>query len=216
MAVSLRLVAVGAGPQAGRCGLDRAAGGSRCRSPHCSPDRASTPFRHRSVFPLLASRPGHSAGCDPFPQRKPSRARERRYEKRHFRPRTHPRRCGQTNPGLQRFRRLESARQRRRLPGLLKLCPQAAQRLAEISQRGDPHHAWVAGLLAPLGWLAVCAVDGDLAAACLDDSAFTQDPVLTQQRRWGYDHAGIARRLARRWRLPGLAPGFGRASRPAR
>jgi signal transduction histidine kinase len=78
----------------------------------------------------------------------------------------------------------------------------AAQRLAEMSQRGDPHHAWVAGLLAPLGWLAMCAMGGDQAAACLADPTFAHDPVLTQQRRWGYDHASIARRLARRWRLP--------------
>jgi two-component system NtrC family sensor kinase len=78
-----------------------------------------------------------------------------------------------------------------------------AQRLAEISERGDPQHAWVAGLLAPLGWLAVCAIDGDEAAACLADPTFAHDPLLTQQRRWGYDHAGIGRRLARRWRLPG-------------
>jgi two-component system, NtrC family, sensor kinase len=77
-----------------------------------------------------------------------------------------------------------------------------AQRIAEISQRSNPLGAWVAGLLAPLGWLAICAVSPDQAAACLADPEFGQDPVLTQQRRWGYDHAGIARRLARRWRLP--------------
>jgi signal transduction histidine kinase len=78
----------------------------------------------------------------------------------------------------------------------------AAQRIAELSQRSDPLRAWVAGLLAPLGWLAICAVSPDQAAACLADPAFAQDPVLTQQHRWGYDHAGIARRLARRWRVP--------------
>jgi two-component system NtrC family sensor kinase len=78
----------------------------------------------------------------------------------------------------------------------------AAQRIAELSQRCDPSTAWVAGLLAPLGWLAICAVSPEDAAACLADPAFPQDPVATQHRRWGYDHAGIARRLARRWRLP--------------
>lgn len=77
-----------------------------------------------------------------------------------------------------------------------------AERLAEITQRCDPHNAWVAGLLAPLGWLAVCAVDSTHATACLADPAFPHDPVSIQQRRWGYDHAAIARRLARRWRLP--------------
>jgi signal transduction histidine kinase len=77
-----------------------------------------------------------------------------------------------------------------------------AQRLAELSQRGDPHSAWAAGLLAPLGWLAACAVDPAEVTACLADPAFLCDPILTQQQRWGYDQAGIARRLARRWRLP--------------
>jgi signal transduction histidine kinase len=77
-----------------------------------------------------------------------------------------------------------------------------AERLAGITQRCDPHRAWVAGLLAPLGWLAVCAVDSAEAAACLTEASFPHDPVLVQQRRWGYDHAAIARRLARRWRLP--------------
>jgi signal transduction histidine kinase len=77
-----------------------------------------------------------------------------------------------------------------------------AQRLAELSQRGDPEQAWVGGLLAPLGWLAICAMEEDSPTACLADPAFAHDPIVIQQRRWGYDYAGIARRLARRWRLP--------------
>jgi signal transduction histidine kinase len=74
--------------------------------------------------------------------------------------------------------------------------------LAERSGRADPDNAWAAGLLAPLGWLAVAAVNPDQAAACLCDSDLPAHPVNVQQKYWGFDHAGIARRLARRWHLP--------------
>jgi signal transduction histidine kinase len=77
-----------------------------------------------------------------------------------------------------------------------------AARLAERTGRCDPDAAWVAGLAAPLGWLAVCAVAPDQAAACLDHPDFDNAPTLTQQRLWGLDQAAIARRLARHWQLP--------------
>jgi signal transduction histidine kinase len=77
-----------------------------------------------------------------------------------------------------------------------------AERLAEATGRCDPDNAWVAGLLAPLGWQAVAAVDPAGAAACLADPALAQAPGATQQRHWQLDQAGIARRLARRWHLP--------------
>jgi two-component system NtrC family sensor kinase len=77
-----------------------------------------------------------------------------------------------------------------------------AYRLAQMTGRADPDNAWVGGLLAPLGWLAVSAVDPAQAAACLADPALPQYPVQTQQRWWGLDQAGIARRLVQRWRLP--------------
>ncbi len=77
-----------------------------------------------------------------------------------------------------------------------------ASQLAERSGRGDPDNAWAAGLLAPLGWLAVAAVNPAQTAACLADSDLPAHPVSVQQKHWGFDHAGIARRLARRWHLP--------------
>jgi signal transduction histidine kinase len=77
-----------------------------------------------------------------------------------------------------------------------------AFRLAERSGRGDPDNAWAAGLLAPLGWLAVSAIDPEQSAACLADPELPAGPVPIQQKYWGFDHAGIARRLARRWHLP--------------
>jgi signal transduction histidine kinase len=78
----------------------------------------------------------------------------------------------------------------------------SAQRLAEVVGRCDPDLAWVAGLLAPLGWLAVCAADAEQAAACLVDPELPQCPASTQRLYWSYDQAEIARRLVRRWRLP--------------
>jgi signal transduction histidine kinase len=80
-----------------------------------------------------------------------------------------------------------------------------AQRLAERIGRCDPQAAWTCGLLAPLGWLAMCAVDPESVAACLADPALRFDPAETQRRHWGIDQAAIARRLARRWRLPAWA-----------
>jgi signal transduction histidine kinase len=77
-----------------------------------------------------------------------------------------------------------------------------ARRLADRTGRCDPDNAWVAGLLAPLGWLAVAALDPARAEACLADPAYAADPARAQQRHWGLDHAGIARRLALRWQLP--------------
>jgi signal transduction histidine kinase len=79
---------------------------------------------------------------------------------------------------------------------------QLAFRLAAETGRCDPDNAWVAGLLAPLGWLAVCATAPTGAAACLEDPDLPRHPVRVQQSRWGLDQAGIARRLGRHWRLP--------------
>jgi signal transduction histidine kinase len=77
-----------------------------------------------------------------------------------------------------------------------------ARALAERSERADPDNAWVAGLLAPLGWLAVAAIHPGHASACLTDPGFARAPTSTQQRCWGLDQAAITRRLGRRWRLP--------------
>ena len=66
----------------------------------------------------------------------------------------------------------------------------------------DPEEAWACGLLAPLGWLGVCTANPAAAAACLADAEFSRNPSQTQRRRWGLDQSALARRLARRWRLP--------------
>lgn len=78
-----------------------------------------------------------------------------------------------------------------------------AARILELAGRGDPDAAWCAGLLTPLGWLAVSAIAPAQVAACLADPRFASQPVRTQQRHWGLDHGAIARRLLRQWQLPG-------------
>jgi signal transduction histidine kinase len=77
-----------------------------------------------------------------------------------------------------------------------------AERLAQCTGRADPDNAWVGGLLAPLGWLALAVIDAESAATCLADSSMAHDPIETQIDQWGIDQAGIARRLCRRWDLP--------------
>jgi len=74
--------------------------------------------------------------------------------------------------------------------------------LAHYTRCSDPVAAWSAGMLAPLGWLAMAAVHPELASECLADPAHAGDPLGTQERHWGFDQNAIARRLARRWLLP--------------
>ena len=66
----------------------------------------------------------------------------------------------------------------------------------------DPDSAWMGGLLAPLGWLAACAVDPVTASSILQKPDFAADPARVQQQTWGLEHSAIARRLCRRWGLP--------------
>jgi signal transduction histidine kinase len=77
-----------------------------------------------------------------------------------------------------------------------------AERIAEITGKCHPERAWVSGLLAALGWLAVCATEPERAFTCLADPDFKANPARTQERHWGMDHAALSRRLGRRWRLP--------------
>jgi two-component system NtrC family sensor kinase len=86
----------------------------------------------------------------------------------------------------------------------------AAEAVALISDRCDPEHAWVGGLLAPLGWLAAASDAAPVRrclAALVDPAAGLQtsapEPLLKRQQEWwGLDPSAIARRLALRWRLP--------------
>jgi signal transduction histidine kinase len=76
-----------------------------------------------------------------------------------------------------------------------------ARRLAEHTRRADPDRAFAVASLAPLGWLAVSAVDANSATEQLPNSNMLPIPAQ-QAEAWGLDQNAIARRLANRWRLP--------------
>jgi signal transduction histidine kinase len=82
------------------------------------------------------------------------------------------------------------------------VCARLARRVAEVTGRCEPEHARVGGLLAPLGWLVVCAASPDFARDCLNDPGHARHPAAVERRHWGLDQAALARRLARRWGLP--------------
>ena len=77
-----------------------------------------------------------------------------------------------------------------------------AYALAQNEHSCDPDLAWIGGLLAPLGWLAVAAVHPPAVEACLHDPEFPNDSQAVQEKHWGLTASAIGRRLARRWRLP--------------
>jgi signal transduction histidine kinase len=81
-------------------------------------------------------------------------------------------------------------------------CATTADHLARLTQACDPNRAWLSGLLAPLGWIAVAAHAPDEAAGCLNDPAWLDAPARIEAQRWGLDQPELARRLARQWLLP--------------
>jgi signal transduction histidine kinase len=83
-----------------------------------------------------------------------------------------------------------------------RLASRAAEQLATKQKYIDVRRAAVAGLLAPLGWLAIAAVDPTGIEACLTDQKHTDDPDGTQVGHWGASAATITRRLLRQWNLP--------------
>jgi signal transduction histidine kinase len=75
---------------------------------------------------------------------------------------------------------------------------QLAAQLAETTGQAHADRAWVACLLAPLGWYAVAATFPSEASACLA----APDLERYQLEKWGLDEEAIARRLCRSWQLP--------------
>ena len=82
----------------------------------------------------------------------------------------------------------------------------ASQFLAHVAESialkvgSDSSRAFTAGLLAPLGWLGVCAVQPENVSTFL--AAADQESPGWQKAAWGVDHATLTRRLVRSWRLP--------------
>lgn len=85
------------------------------------------------------------------------------------------------------------------------VCLQQA-RLAEILAGSvgdcDPLQAWACGLLAPLGWLALCAVAPARIPDLLAHARDARSEPDWQRRLIGLDMAALTRRLVRLWRLP--------------
>ena len=73
-----------------------------------------------------------------------------------------------------------------------------AQRVGGV----DPACAWVGGLLAPLGWMAIAAIEPEAIGDCLRRPADADQLCETQRHIWGLDAEALSRRLARRWELP--------------
>jgi len=78
-------------------------------------------------------------------------------------------------------------------------------RLAASFALADPDEAWICGLLAPLGWLALTAMAPGAVAECLGEIEAGADPAAAQVRHLGIEVTALARRLARCWGLPGWA-----------
>lgn len=89
----------------------------------------------------------------------------------------------------------------RRCRALAERATRFARRVAEHTRRACADRAAAVAALAPLGWLAVAAVDHGLAAEPLHDPYLPPNPAV-QEDVWGLDQNAIARRLANRWRLP--------------
>ncbi len=85
-----------------------------------------------------------------------------------------------------------------------RVCHRQAFLAAELAERVgcDERQAWVAAFLAPLGWLALAAVDPAHIAEHIDALRKNTDTCSWQRCAWGLDHGSLARRLCRSWRLP--------------
>ncbi len=78
-----------------------------------------------------------------------------------------------------------------------------ARFLARHAGPCSPDQAWVCGLLAPLGFLALCSVDPAAVESVLRPGGSFQEHRQRQEEAWGLPHVALARRLARSWNLPG-------------
>jgi two-component system, NtrC family, sensor kinase len=83
-------------------------------------------------------------------------------------------------------------------------CSQQALLASQLAEKigCDARNAWIAGFLAPLGWLAVTAAGPDKVAGYLKYLKQNTDVAAWQRQAWGIDHTALARRLSRGWRLP--------------
>lgn len=79
---------------------------------------------------------------------------------------------------------------------------QQAERLARLTTTIDSELAWVSGLLAPLGWLAVSSIEPEQFENRAADPQWLEDPRGRFYRQYRTEPGSIARRLCRIWKLP--------------
>ena len=89
-----------------------------------------------------------------------------------------------------------------RILNFSKLIAEKAESLAAVSGTCSPTAARAAGLLAPLGWLAVATLEPEVAEACREHEDFEREPAAVEAMLWGLSADAITRRLVNRWRLP--------------
>lgn len=77
-----------------------------------------------------------------------------------------------------------------------------AEAIAQRSDRSDPEHAFVGGMLAPLGWLVAAAADPKATQTALAELPAQDSATKLQVALWGLDAQALARRLAIPWMLP--------------
>lgn len=88
--------------------------------------------------------------------------------------------------------------------GVHRICMRQAILASQLAAKLnlDEQRAWIAGFLAPLGWLALAAIEPQHLASYLEPHQNKIESATWQRQTWGYDHTALARRLARCWRLP--------------
>ncbi len=87
---------------------------------------------------------------------------------------------------------------------VLCVCHRQAYLASLLANRleADEKQAWIAGFLAPLGWLAVTTATPHQTERYLELLQGENNHAAGQRRAWGHDHTALARRLCRAWRLP--------------
>jgi two-component system, NtrC family, sensor kinase len=85
-----------------------------------------------------------------------------------------------------------------------RVCHRQAMLASRLAEKVgiDGQRAWIAGFLAPLGWLALAATDPASITPSLQRLQENTDASSWQRQVWGLDHTALARRLCRCWRLP--------------
>jgi signal transduction histidine kinase len=85
-----------------------------------------------------------------------------------------------------------------------RVCLRQAILASELVEKsgGDRQRPWIAGFLAPLGWLGVAAAEPSGISASLGQLRKNTDTLGWQKKSWGHEHTALVRRLCRCWQAP--------------